>query len=98
MSNRVKADAKDMKRRKSGVHLQHSSDTEVKSNQGQKKKGLLSTADEDKCLGEGIKLHGFGQWSNYEGSQIQVPKGQDCKLSIVLCIVTVQLQAGLPYK
>ena len=55
---------KDTKRPEGGVHLQHSSNTEVKSNQGQKKKALLFTADEDKFLGEGIKLYGFGQWSN----------------------------------
>ena len=55
---------KNAKRPEGGVHLQRSSNTEVKSNQGQKKKALLFTADEDKFLSEGIKLYGFGQWSN----------------------------------
>ena len=79
---------KDTESPEGGVHLQYSSDTEVKSNQGQKKKALLFTADGNKFLGEGIKLYGFGQ--------IQVPRGQDCKLSIQPCIAKVQV--GLSYK
>ena len=53
---------KDTKRPEGGVHLRHSSNAEVKSSEGQKKKALLFTVDEDKFLGEGIKLYGFGQW------------------------------------